>query len=71
MARTSAQDAAATILRGVRKGKPRVLIGADAHLFDAIVRLLGPRYQRLFATASSFLMRTLDRAPKREEDKAA
>jgi NAD(P)-dependent dehydrogenase (short-subunit alcohol dehydrogenase family) len=71
MARTSADDAAATILKGVRRGRPRVLIGADAHLFDATVRILGPAYQRIFATASSFLMRTLDKAPKREADKAA
>ncbi|MFL6089625.1 MAG: SDR family NAD(P)-dependent oxidoreductase [Aeromicrobium sp.] len=71
MARTSADDAAATILRGVRKGKPRVLIGADAHLFDATVRILGPAYQRIFATASSFLLRTVNKAPQREEEKAA
>lgn len=71
MARTSADDAAATILRGVRKGKPRVLIGADAHLFDAAVRILGPAYQRIFASASSFLLRTLDKAPKQDAEKAA
>ena len=71
MARTTADDAAATILRGVRRGRPRVLIGADAHFFDLTVRLLGPRYQRIFATASSFLLRTLDRAPQRKNEKAA
>jgi NAD(P)-dependent dehydrogenase (short-subunit alcohol dehydrogenase family) len=71
MARTTAEEAATTTLTGVRKGKPRVLIGADAHLFDATVRLLGPAYQRVFATASSFLLRTLDKAPTRENEKAA
>ncbi len=71
MARTSADDAAATILRGVRRGKPRVLIGADAHLFDVAVRILGPGYQRLFAAASRFLLRTLDKAPEQATEKAA
>lgn len=49
VARTSPQKAAVVILRGVEKGKARVLIGADAHLLDASVRLLGSRYQGVFA----------------------
>src|SRR5690349_8066038 len=32
MARTSPEKAAETIVRGIEKGSPRVLIGADAHL---------------------------------------
>lgn len=44
--RTSAAAAAARILRGVKRDERRVLIGADAHLLDALVRLLGAAYQR-------------------------
>lgn len=44
--RTSAAAAAARILRGVERDERRVLIGADAHLLDALVRLLGAAYQR-------------------------
>ncbi|MFI5500746.1 SDR family NAD(P)-dependent oxidoreductase [Nocardia asteroides] len=46
---TSPEAAARTILRAVRARKTRVLIGYDAVCMDAVVRLLGPRYQRLFA----------------------
>jgi NAD(P)-dependent dehydrogenase (short-subunit alcohol dehydrogenase family) len=70
-ARTSADDAASVILAGVRNGKGRVLIGADARFFDITVRVLGPHYQRVFATASAFLLRTLERAPRSEAEKAA
>ncbi len=72
LARTSADEAAEIILRGVRRDKPRVLVGADAHFFDAIVRLLGPHYQRVFATVSGRLLRTVTgKAAKREQEKAA
>ncbi len=47
LARTSAEKAAAVILRGVQRNRPRILVGADAHSLDAMVRLLGPAYQRL------------------------
>lgn len=49
IARTSPEEAANVILRGVEKGKPRVLIGLDAVTLDAFVRLTGARYQRVFA----------------------
>ncbi|WP_378734468.1 SDR family NAD(P)-dependent oxidoreductase [Nocardia brasiliensis] len=42
---TSPDSAAKTILRGVRKNKARVLIGADARAIDLIPRLLGPAYE--------------------------
>jgi NADP-dependent 3-hydroxy acid dehydrogenase YdfG len=44
MARTSPEKAAATIVRGIEKGSPRVLIGADAVLIDKIQRLMPERY---------------------------
>lgn len=50
MARTSPEKAANVILDGVAKGRPRILIGADAVVLDAFVRLTGSGYQRLFAT---------------------
>jgi NAD(P)-dependent dehydrogenase (short-subunit alcohol dehydrogenase family) len=49
IARTSPEDAAKTIVRGVERNKPRILIGPDAYVFDAVPRLLGARYQRLTA----------------------
>ncbi|MGA4691762.1 SDR family NAD(P)-dependent oxidoreductase [Rhodococcus sp. AB351] len=53
LARTTPEDAAKTILTGVRKNKARVLIGADAKLLDAFVRVAGPAYQRVVATVTS------------------
>ena len=49
IARTSPEDAAKTIVRGVQRNKPRILIGPDAYVLDALPRLLGSRYQRLNA----------------------
>lgn len=41
---TRPDSAARIILNGVQKNKPRVLIGPDARVFDAIPRIIGPRY---------------------------
>ncbi|OBK35921.1 acetoin dehydrogenase [Mycobacterium sp. 1245111.1] len=49
LASTTPQRAAEIILDGVRKNKPRVLVGQDAVVLDAIVRLTGGGYQRFFA----------------------
>ncbi|WP_370180645.1 SDR family NAD(P)-dependent oxidoreductase [Rhodococcus wratislaviensis] len=49
LARTTPEAAAETIVNGVRKSRPRVLIGADAKFLDAWVRLVGPSYQRVVA----------------------
>ncbi|HVL00597.1 MAG TPA: SDR family NAD(P)-dependent oxidoreductase [Dongiaceae bacterium] len=46
-ARTTPAEAAQTILAGVRKNKPRVLIGLDAHVIDSVQRLLPTGYQDL------------------------
>lgn len=45
---TTAEQAASIILKGVQKNKRRVLIGADARLFDWSARLFPSGYQRLF-----------------------
>jgi short-subunit dehydrogenase len=44
---TSAESAAAQILKAVRLNKRRLLIGRDAKVLDLIARLLGSQYQRL------------------------
>lgn len=44
-ARTTAEQAAKVILDGVKKNKPRVLIGADAKVIDTMQRLLPTAYQ--------------------------
>ncbi|MBN3459546.1 SDR family NAD(P)-dependent oxidoreductase [Mycobacterium sp. DSM 3803] len=49
-AMTSSQRAAKVILKGVRKNKPRVLVGPDAKFLDIVVRVTGSGYQRLFST---------------------
>lgn len=53
IARTTPEEAAKIIIRGVRRNKPRILVGPDAYVFDAIPRLLGARYQRLTALGLS------------------
>ena len=52
LARTTPERAAQVIVEGVLAGKPRVVVGADAKLLDAFVRIVGPRYQRVVAKAS-------------------
>lgn len=47
MARTSAEAAARTIVDGVCRGKPRILVGADARGISLMQRLLPGAYQRL------------------------
>jgi NAD(P)-dependent dehydrogenase (short-subunit alcohol dehydrogenase family) len=47
IAKTSPEDAAETIIHGVRRNRARILIGADARMIDAAPRLLGASYQRL------------------------
>jgi hypothetical protein len=50
MARTSAEDAARLIVdRGIVGGKPRLLVGRDAHLLHQFARLTGSRYQDVVA----------------------
>jgi NAD(P)-dependent dehydrogenase (short-subunit alcohol dehydrogenase family) len=56
LAKTSAESAARTILRAVASNRPRVLVGLDAKVLDLLVRTIGARYQRLFATAARRVM---------------
>jgi NADP-dependent 3-hydroxy acid dehydrogenase YdfG len=56
LTRTTPERAATIILEAVRKKHARVLVGADAKVLDAIVRITGSGYQRLFSTVTSKLM---------------
>lgn len=47
-ARTTPEKAAQTIVKGIKKNKPRILIGFDARLVDWIQRLLPTRYGFMF-----------------------
>jgi NAD(P)-dependent dehydrogenase (short-subunit alcohol dehydrogenase family) len=51
IARTTPEQAAKTILRGVERKRARILIGPDAYVFDAAPRLFGSGYQRLSTLA--------------------
>ena len=51
LAKTSAEDAATAIVRAVTGNRPRAVVGMDAKVLDLVVRLLGPRYQRLVVRA--------------------
>lgn len=53
--RLSPDDAAATILKGVNRDRPRVLVGTDAKILDLLSRQLPGSYQRLIAMASARL----------------
>lgn len=56
LARTSPERAAQIILEGVRKNRARVLVGADAKVFDIVVRATGSGYQRIFGALTGRLM---------------
>ncbi|BCI54557.1 acetoin dehydrogenase [Mycolicibacterium litorale] len=56
LAKTSPETAARVILDGVRKNKARVLIGNDAKVLDAVIRIVGPHYQRLFSKVTGKLL---------------
>ena len=51
MFRTTPEDAAATIIKGVKDNRRRILIGPDAVVIDTMARLLPGGYQRLMSRA--------------------
>ena len=53
LAKTTAEDAARTIVDGVLRNKPRIVVGSDAKLLDAYVRLAGARYQSTVAKVAA------------------
>jgi NAD(P)-dependent dehydrogenase (short-subunit alcohol dehydrogenase family) len=52
LARMTPERAAEIIVAGILADRPRVVVGADARILDALVRLVGPRYQSLVARAA-------------------
>ncbi|WP_206509474.1 SDR family NAD(P)-dependent oxidoreductase [Rhodococcus sp. BGS-1C] len=56
LAKTTPDQAAKVILKGVEKGKGRVLIGSDAVALDLLQRLTGSKYQRVVATIADRVM---------------
>jgi NAD(P)-dependent dehydrogenase (short-subunit alcohol dehydrogenase family) len=50
LARMTPERAAEIILKGVENDKARVLVGIDAHAVHQIAKLLGSRYQDVFAS---------------------
>jgi hypothetical protein len=52
LARTTPERAAEIIVAGMVAHRPRVLVGNDAKVLDAVVRVIGPRYQRAVALVS-------------------
>jgi NAD(P)-dependent dehydrogenase (short-subunit alcohol dehydrogenase family) len=52
LAKTTPETAAKVILRAVIGNRPRSVVGLDAKALDLLVRVIGPRYQRLVATAA-------------------
>jgi NADP-dependent 3-hydroxy acid dehydrogenase YdfG len=53
LARTSPERAAQIILDGVRKNKARVLVGTDAKILDAMVRVTGSGYHRILLAVAA------------------
>jgi hypothetical protein len=61
LARTTPEQAASAVVRGMLKGKPRVLVGADAHVLHHAVRLVGARYEDVVARVSRRTRRRMKR----------
>jgi NAD(P)-dependent dehydrogenase (short-subunit alcohol dehydrogenase family) len=59
---TTPDKAAAVIVRGVERGKARILVGPDAYLFDALARVAPTHYYAVIARLQTRL-RTRHREP--------
>ena len=56
LARMTSADAADVIINGVRKNKPRILVGADAKVLDLWVRVVASKYQWVTAKATGLAL---------------
>ncbi len=56
LARMTPDKAAGIIWRAVRDGKPRQLVGIDAHAIHSLGKLLGARYQDVFTAVAKRAM---------------
>ena len=61
MFRTTPEDAAATIIKGVKDNRRRILIGPDAVVIDTMARLLPGGYQRLMVSGQKLLRKRAQR----------
>jgi NAD(P)-dependent dehydrogenase (short-subunit alcohol dehydrogenase family) len=52
MFRVTAEEAAEVILHGVARNRRRVLVGADARVYDVVQRLMPAKYQWIVATVA-------------------
>jgi hypothetical protein len=57
LARMTPERAAEIIVDAVLSNTPRILVGADAHAIHWIGKLLGARYQDVFARAAKLVLR--------------
>jgi short-subunit dehydrogenase len=62
LARTTPERAAEIIHDGVKAGKSRILIGADAYLFEALARLAPTRYYSVLERLMLFADRQVQRS---------
>ncbi|OBB16084.1 acetoin dehydrogenase [Mycolicibacterium setense] len=60
LARTSPQQAAATIQRGIERGRSRILVGPDAHLLSLLATVLPVHYFDLMRPAMPLARRLLN-----------
>lgn len=58
IARTSPERAAKVIANGMERRAPRILIGPDARVIDAVQRVMPVRYPQLFGAVAKRLRRT-------------
>jgi NAD(P)-dependent dehydrogenase (short-subunit alcohol dehydrogenase family) len=61
IARTTPAQAAAVILRGAARGRPKILVGVDAHMIDWTQRLTGAGYEQLIARSTRLAQRLSER----------
>ncbi|MEO6700318.1 MAG: SDR family NAD(P)-dependent oxidoreductase [Jatrophihabitantaceae bacterium] len=52
LAKTTPERAAEVIVTGMLASKPKIVVGADAKVLDAMVKLLGARYQNVVAAVT-------------------
>lgn len=55
IARTSADKAAKKIIKGIKKNKPRILIGSDAYVFDMMTRIFPVYWQKFMGVLPDFM----------------
>ncbi|MFI6998735.1 SDR family NAD(P)-dependent oxidoreductase [Nocardia sp. NPDC050175] len=67
MARTSPEQAAVAIVDGIRRGKAKIRIGADAVVLDVVQRLFPVGYQRIMLAVIKRGLPALKRASAEEE----